>query len=115
MTDRVFLGISITFFCLGIFLPMFTLQKFFIINDTFSLIGGVTELFKKSEYLLAAVIFAFSVLTPIIKFALSWLVLSIDEVQQDKRLFAVRKLATICKWSMAELLSHYRLQPLEEK
>ena len=103
MTDRVFLGISITFFFLGICLPMFTLQKFFIINDTFSLMGGVAELFRKSEYLLAGVIFSFSVLTPIIKFALSWLVLSIDEVEQEKRLFAVRKLATICKWSMADV------------
>jgi len=63
----------------------------------------VTELFRKSEYLLAGVIFSFSVLTPIIKFALSWLVLSIDEVEQEKRLFAVRKLATICKWSMADV------------
>ena len=155
MTDRVFLGISITFFFLGICLPMFTLQKFFIINDTFSLMGGVIELFNKSEYLLAAVIFSFSVLTPLIKFGLAWLVLSIDEIDQEKRLFAVRKLATICKWSMADvfilailaatiklgglatvkvhiglvffaayvllsmllthrLLSHYRLQPLEE-
>ena len=103
MTDRVFLGISITFFCLCICLPMFTLQKFFIINDTFSLMGGVIELFKQSEYLLAAVIFSFSVLTPFIKFGLSWLVLSIDEVEQDKRLFAIRKLATICKWSMADV------------
>lgn len=103
MTDRVFLGISITFFCLGICLPMFTLQKFFIINDSFSLMGGVMELFNKSEYLLAAVIFCFSVLTPIIKFVLSWLVLSIDEIEQNKRLFAVRKLATICKWSMADV------------
>ena len=155
MTDRVFLGISITFFFLGICLPMFTLQKFFIINDTFSLMGGVIELFNKSEYLLAAVIFSFSVLTPLIKFGLAWLVLSIDEIDQEKRLFAVRKLATICKWSMADvfilailaatiklgglatvkvhiglvffaayvllsmllthrLLSHYRLQPLED-
>lgn len=155
MTDRVFLGISMTFFFLGICLPMFSLEKFFVINDSFSLMGGVIELFNKSEYLLAAVIFAFSVLTPMIKFALSWLVLSIDEVDQQKRLFAVRKLATICKWSMADvfilailaatiklgglaavkvhigllffaayvllsmalthrLLSHYRLQPLEE-
>ena len=103
MTDRVFLGISITFFCLGILLPMFSLQKFFVINDSFSLIGGVIELFNKAEYLLAAVIFGFSILTPIIKFALSWLVLSIDEVDQEKRLFAVRKLSNICKWSMADV------------
>ena len=103
MLDRVFLGISITLFALGIFLPMFSLQKFFVINDSFSLMSGVVTLFNKNEYLLAAVIFSFSVLTPILKFALSWLVLSVDEIEQDKRLFAVRKLATICKWSMADV------------
>jgi len=52
MIDRVFLGISITFFFLGISLPMFTLQKFFIVKDTFSLLGGVQQLFIAKEYLL---------------------------------------------------------------
>jgi len=103
MLDRVFLGVSIVLFFLGITLPMFSLQKFFIINDSFSLMGGVIELFKQSEFLLAAVIFGFSVLTPTLKFVLSWLVLSIDEIDEKKRLFAIRKLSKICKWSMADV------------
>lgn len=103
MIDRVFLGVSITFFILGIMLPMFTLQKFFIVKDTFSLISGVEQLFTAKEYLLVLVIAGFSILTPVIKFVLSWLVLSIDEVDQKKRLFAIRKLAMICKWSMADV------------
>lgn len=103
MIDRVFLGVSIMLFCIGISLPMFSLQKFFIVNDTFSLLGGVYELLKVKEFFLVAVIFGFSVLTPILKFALSWLVLSIDEVNQERRLFAIRKLSMICKWSMADV------------
>lgn len=103
MIDRVFLGVSIVLFFLGITLPMFSLQKFFIINDQFSLIGGVLALFNKNEYFLALVIFSFSVLTPIVKFIFSWIVLSIDEVNADKRLFAIRKLSAICKWSMADV------------
>ena len=103
MIDRVFLGVSIVLFVLGISLPMFSLQKFFIINDQFSLMGGVTELFYKNEYFLAAVIFLFSVLTPLIKFVFSWMVLSIDEINTSKRLFAIRKLSAICKWSMADV------------
>jgi len=103
MTDRVFLGVSMTFFILGISLPMFSLQKFFIVKDTFSLLGGVHQLFNASEYLLVVIIMGFSVITPMVKFALSWLVLSIDEIDQDKRLSAIRKLAKICKWSMADV------------
>ncbi len=103
MVDRVFLGISIMLFCIGISLPMFTLQKFFVVNDTFSLLGGVYQLVLAKEALLASVIFGFSVVTPILKFSLSWLVLSIDEVNESKRLFAIRKLAMICKWSMADV------------
>jgi len=103
MIDRVFLGISITFFCLGIMLPMFSLQKFFIVKDTFSLLGGVHQLFNAKEYLLVVVILGFSVVTPIFKFALSWLVLSIDEVNKNKRLAAIRGLSKICKWSMADV------------
>jgi len=103
MVDRVFLGVSIVLFCLGISLPMFTLQKFFVVNDTFSLLGGAYQLLKANELFLVLVIVGFSVITPILKFALSWLVLSIDEVNQQKRLFAIRKLAMICKWSMADV------------
>jgi len=103
MIDRVFLGVSITFFFLGIMLPMFTLQKFFIVKDTFSLVGGVEQLFIAKEYLLVLVIAGFSIITPIIKFILSWLVLSVDEIDQQKRLLAIRKLAMICKWSMADV------------
>jgi len=101
--DRVLLGASIVFFCLGISLPMFTLQKFFVVKDTFSLLGGAYELFKAQEVFLVIVILGFSVFTPFLKFVLSWLVLSIEEVNQTKRLFAIRKLAMICKWSMADV------------
>ena len=103
MIDRVFLGVSIMLFCIGISLPMFSLQKFFVVNDTFSLLGGLYQLLQAKEVFLVIVIFAFSVLTPVLKFALSWLVLSIDEVNESQRLFAIRKLAMICKWSMADV------------
>lgn len=103
MIDRVFLGVSIALFFLGISLPMFTLQKFFIVRDTFSLVGGITQLFNAHEFFLVVIIAMFSIVTPIIKFVLSWLVLSVDQIDQTKRLFAVRKLAFICKWSMADV------------
>lgn len=103
MFDRVFLGVSMVLFSLGITLPMFTLQKFFVVKDTFSLLGGVFQLWTLNEYFLVAIIVGFSILTPIIKFVLSWLVLSIDEFDPKKRLFAIRKLSAICKWSMADV------------
>ncbi len=103
MFDRVFLGVSIVFFGLGISMPMFTLQKFFVMNDTFSLLGGVHELFSIKEFFLAAVIFSFSVLTPVLKFTFSWVVLSKEHASESNRLFAVRNLSKICKWSMADV------------
>jgi len=103
MFDRVFLGVSMVLFTLGISLPMFSLQKFFVVNDSFSLLGGAYELFKVNEFFLVAVILGFSVLTPVLKFALSWIVLSIDDVQEHKRLLAIRLLSKICKWSMADV------------
>ncbi|GAA6138121.1 hypothetical protein NBRC116583_18680 [Arenicella sp. 4NH20-0111] len=103
MFDRVFLGVSMVLFVLGISLPMFSLQKFFVVNDSFSLLGGVYELLKAQEFFLVVVIFGFSVLTPTIKFALSWFALSIEDSGSKTRLFAIRKLAKICKWSMADV------------
>lgn len=103
MVDRVFLGVSMVLFLLGISLPMFSLQKFFVVNDSFSLLGGAYELLKEQEFFLVAIILGFSVFTPILKFVLSWFVLSIENSQESKRLFAIRKLAKICKWSMADV------------
>lgn len=103
MFDRVFLGVSMVFFGLGISMPMFSLQKFFVVNDTFSLLGGVYQLVSIREYFLAVVITAFSVLTPILKFIFSWVALSMENASPEKRLFAVHNLSKICKWSMADV------------
>ena len=90
-------------FGMGICMPMFSLQKFFVVNDTFSLLGGVQELITLKEFFLAAIIVAFSILTPLLKFAFSWLVLGTENSDPTKHLFAVRALSKICKWSMADV------------
>lgn len=96
----------------GIFYPMITItmdanvdagmvkfdQK--VINSTRSILGTTQELFQKKRYLVASLIFIFSVVIPLLKsilFALSFY------VRKNQRQKIEKCLAAIGKWSMADV------------
>lgn len=91
----------VTFIC-GIVMPIFTLKKLLVFENSFSMVGGVITLAEESEYLLALFLFTFSIAMPIVK--MLFLLLSI--VHQDnksKQRNYVSKLVVIGKWSMADV------------
>jgi len=87
----------------GMVLPMFSFHKFYIFNDTFSLLSSVIYLFGKGEYFLFLVLFGFSIAIPLYKVVLSLLLVS-DRIKDTAcKLKTVRRLAMIAKWSMADV------------
>ncbi|PJA33279.1 MAG: paraquat-inducible membrane protein A, partial [Zetaproteobacteria bacterium CG_4_9_14_3_um_filter_53_7] len=60
----------------GMVLPMFSFHKFYIFNDTFSLLGSVTYLLQEGEFFLFLILFAFSIALPLYKMGLSLLLVS---------------------------------------
>lgn len=87
----------------GIVLPMFSFQKFYIFNDTFSLLGGVIYLLQQGEIALFLILSAFSIVLPLYKMVLVFLLVSnrIQDVEQKMR--TVKRLALIGKWSMTDV------------
>ncbi len=55
---------------LGLWLPILTLSKLVVVENTFSLLSGIWQLFLAGQPLVGAILLAFSVLLPIAKLAI---------------------------------------------
>jgi paraquat-inducible protein A len=102
-TDRILWVISCVLFIAGISLPMFSFHRFFIFNDTFSLLSSVFHLLVEGELFLFIVVFLFSIVGPIYKLYLLNTLVSAKAVSGKDRIRLIQKLAIIGKWSMADV------------
>jgi len=82
---------------------MFTFHKFFIFNDSFSLLSGIIYLLNEGELLLFMIILVFSIIIPIIKMKLLYLIIS-NKMSEDKKKIISNKLLNYGKWSMLDVL-----------
>ncbi len=94
--------LSLFSFLLGILLPMFSMQTFWIFEHQFSIVGGVYQLIVNYEILLAIILILFSIVLPLYKYYLMGrYVLLRTTLEEQLRL--VSQLQHIGKWSMAEV------------
>lgn len=86
----------------GCLLPMFTFEKFYIFNDSFSLVSGIFHLFNEKEFLLFVILFLFSIVVPVYKMMIVKSLINYrhDNHQHKKHL---RNLILIGKWSMTDV------------
>ncbi|WP_161957569.1 paraquat-inducible protein A [Mariprofundus sp. EBB-1] len=87
----------------GIVLPMFSFQKFYIFNDTFSLLGGVLYLLDQGEIALFLILSVFSIVLPMYKMVLAFLLVSNRLKDTEQNMRTVKRLAVIGKWSMTDV------------
>lgn len=82
---------------------MFTMEKFFVFEDSFSLLAGLHQLLASGEWLLFLLIFLFSLLLPCGKFALSFKLAFSAQQTAEVKLANIKRLAMMSKWSMADV------------
>jgi len=87
----------------GMLLPMFSFHKFYIFNDTFSLLAGIIYLLQEGELFLFLILFTFSIAAPLYKIALSFLLVSNRIPETRQKIKTVNRLAAMGKWSMADV------------
>jgi len=63
-------------FLLGIYLPMITLTKLMFFENSFSVVSGIVQLFRNGQYPLFVIVGVFSVLLPIMKIGVLYLILT---------------------------------------
>ncbi len=87
---------------LGLFLPVITLKELVFWTHTFSVYTGILTLQGERQYVLAMVIFVFSILFPLLKLGTLW-VLWIFNASKEKSLWLVKWLGILGKWSMLDV------------
>lgn len=100
---RVILWITSALLGVGLVAPIITLHKFVLIENTFSVISGVIELFREGQFFLFIVITGFSIVLPLLKILLLGRVLS----TKDNNPVNIRKymhwMHSYGKWSMLDV------------
>src|SRR5688572_6901490 len=93
---------SIGFLGLGLFLPVITLQELVFWKNTFSVVSGIHSLYDEKHYILALIIFFFSILFPIYKLVVLgriWF----TRLDDQKRKSYLHWLGILGKWSMLDV------------
>jgi paraquat-inducible protein A len=86
---------------LGLDLPVVTLRTG-LAHDRYSVLGGIADLARSGEVLLALIVLAFSVVFPIAKLGALALVL-FRPVEEQRRARLVRTLERLGRWSMLDV------------
>ena len=99
----VILLVNVILVAVGITAPIITLNKLVFIENTFSILGGCTELIKEGKYFLFIVISCFSILLPLLKIAVLFLLVS----AKDNKIVNLHKclhwMHQFGKWSMLDV------------
>jgi paraquat-inducible protein A len=75
---KIMFKVNIALFVLGLFLPMMTLSKFFMLKNTISLASSVFQLALSGSWLLFIIIFGFSVVMPALKLRVIYVLIEAD-------------------------------------
>lgn len=90
-------------FVAGAYLPMMTLHKLMVFNQSFSVIAGVVELFVTGKYLLGLIIGAFSLLIPAIKLVfLGWILVTDRQSESQRKILGF--MHAFGRWSMLDVM-----------
>lgn len=92
---------SVILLVLGLTLPVLTVRKLWERN-TFSILSGIQNLWKEEYYLLAFIIFFFSIAFPLFKLAALFVVWFI-RLTDEKRKTILYGLSVLGKWSMLDV------------
>ncbi|MFA5060041.1 MAG: paraquat-inducible protein A [Candidatus Omnitrophota bacterium] len=89
-------------FCAGLSLPLLEVKNFIFWKDEYSVMSGVVGLFHDREYFLSFVIFAFSIIFPVIKLSTLWILWKV-RFSAEKRQKVLFWLEQLGKWSMLDV------------
>jgi len=87
----------------GLVTPIIALNKFVLIQNTFSVLSGVIELLREGQIFLFLVITGFSVVLPILKLGVLYQLVSKNEVAKEKLIKQLHWMHLFGKWSMLDV------------
>lgn len=88
----------------GLYLPMLTLTKFLFIANSFSVISGILELLQRGHWFLFVLVGLFSVILPIVKILLLFLLLQLREVNSSRYIKTLKLMHDYGRWGMLDVM-----------
>jgi paraquat-inducible protein A len=88
----------------GIVMPMLTITQFLVIRDDFSVISGITELWKAEKYVLFFVIGTFSILMPLAKLGLLFRLLFTTDHPSPVKMKLLNLVHDYGRWAMLDVM-----------
>jgi paraquat-inducible protein A len=102
---RLRLLLWITTLCLaaGLVAPIITLKKFVLLENTFSVLGGVIQLLQEGQLFLFLVIAGFSIVLPLLKIGVLYRLLSVSPGRAGALDSYLHWMHLYGKWSMLDV------------
>lgn len=88
---------------LGLTLPLITVEKFYFFANTVSLLSAISQLWHGQEKSLAILLGGFSVVFPVVKLLLLFLIWNLEDTESRQHRRNLKWLATYSKWSMLDV------------
>jgi paraquat-inducible protein A len=99
----VLLLVTVALLAVGIVAPIITLNKFVLIENTFSILSGCIELIKEERFFLFFVITSFSIVLPLLKIVVLFLLVSVKQNTNENLHRFLHWMHLIGKWSMLDV------------
>jgi paraquat-inducible protein A len=100
---RLLIALSSLLLVMGLLSPIITLEKFVVIENTFSVLSGVIQLLKEGQWFLFLVVSAFSIVLPVLKLGVLYLLVG-SRVPDKQRLHRyLHWMHLYGKWSMLDV------------
>ncbi len=106
LADRLLgllLLISAALLVAGWFMPVMTVQTLFVFYNEVSIIEGALSMLESGDYLLVAIIVVFTIVFPVCKLILAFLVWRRLDAPHSGMGLALRRVELFSKWSMLDV------------
>lgn len=99
----VILLVTIALLAVGMVAPIITLNKFVLIENTFSILSGTLELLKEGKIFLFIVITSFSIVLPLLKIGVLFRLVSVSANKTSNLNRCLHWMHVFGKWSMLDV------------
>jgi paraquat-inducible protein A len=100
---RYLIGLAALLLAVGLVAPIATLSKFILVQNTFSVLSGVLELFREGQFFLFLLITGFSVVLPILKLGVLYRLVSRNSSAREQTKRLLHWMHLYGKWSMLDV------------
>ncbi|OOZ38768.1 hypothetical protein BOW53_14320 [Solemya pervernicosa gill symbiont] len=100
---QTLIGIALVALIFGLLAPIVTLEKFYLFENTFSVLSGVQQLWREGQIFLFCIITLFSVIMPFLKLGVLMLLVVMKEGDGARLQRYLQWMHLYGKWSMLDV------------